>query len=220
MSERRAFIDAIIANPADDTVRLVFADWLQEHGQEDYATYIRWQIKGHFTHPFPRVSYRKWFRPWWDGETCRRHLMMSGDVPTLLLMKVRDDSAGYEDWNEAHVTRGFISRVEMPWMAFILFAGKIFAENPVEIVKLRDRNVPERSGGYLWFSNRDQNHISNTNSNWLPWQLAHFLRGRIEFNGQMRSIYSTSNEANADLIQACLAYGRAEASKRRESLAV
>lgn len=41
MTEREAFIEAIAANPRDDTLRLVFADWLQENGEEDRAEYIR-----------------------------------------------------------------------------------------------------------------------------------------------------------------------------------
>ncbi|WP_082842463.1 TIGR02996 domain-containing protein [Gemmata sp. SH-PL17] len=32
-SDERAFLKAICDQPADDTVRLVFADWLEEHGQ-------------------------------------------------------------------------------------------------------------------------------------------------------------------------------------------
>ena len=29
------------ANPADDTVRLAFADWMQENGEEDRAEFVR-----------------------------------------------------------------------------------------------------------------------------------------------------------------------------------
>jgi uncharacterized protein (TIGR02996 family) len=36
-----AFLDAIFAAPADDTPRLVYADWLEEHGQPAYAEFIR-----------------------------------------------------------------------------------------------------------------------------------------------------------------------------------
>ncbi len=39
--EADAFLDAIFDNPEDDTPRLVYADWLQEHGQDDYAQFIR-----------------------------------------------------------------------------------------------------------------------------------------------------------------------------------
>lgn len=41
--EADAFLDAIFDTPADDTPRLVYADWLAEHGQEHYAQFIRLQ---------------------------------------------------------------------------------------------------------------------------------------------------------------------------------
>jgi len=45
MSERDGFLRAIAADPADDTVRLAFADWLDEHGDPDRAEFIRVQIQ-------------------------------------------------------------------------------------------------------------------------------------------------------------------------------
>src|SRR6476646_2008450 len=39
--EADALLDAIFDNPDDDTPRLVYADWLQENGHEDYAQFIR-----------------------------------------------------------------------------------------------------------------------------------------------------------------------------------
>jgi uncharacterized protein (TIGR02996 family) len=45
VSERAAFVSAILNNLADDTPRLVFADWLQEHGDEARAEFIRCQIE-------------------------------------------------------------------------------------------------------------------------------------------------------------------------------
>jgi uncharacterized protein (TIGR02996 family) len=45
--EADAFLDAIFDNPDDDTPRLVYADWLQEHGQEDYAQFIRLSIQSY-----------------------------------------------------------------------------------------------------------------------------------------------------------------------------
>jgi uncharacterized protein (TIGR02996 family) len=41
MSEEAAFLTALKANPADDTARLVFADWLDEHNQAAKAAYLR-----------------------------------------------------------------------------------------------------------------------------------------------------------------------------------
>src|SRR5262245_14167815 len=45
MDERQALLRAICENPDDDTPRLVFADWLQEHGEEDRAEFIRLQCE-------------------------------------------------------------------------------------------------------------------------------------------------------------------------------
>ena len=43
--DQRAFWAAIRANPADDTARLVYADWLQENGDEPRAAFIRLQCQ-------------------------------------------------------------------------------------------------------------------------------------------------------------------------------
>lgn len=41
--DERAFIAAIITDPWDDGVRLIFSDWLDEHGREAEAEFIRVQ---------------------------------------------------------------------------------------------------------------------------------------------------------------------------------
>lgn len=43
--ERAAFTRAILAEPAEDTHRLVYADWLQENGDEPRAEFIRAQLE-------------------------------------------------------------------------------------------------------------------------------------------------------------------------------
>jgi uncharacterized protein (TIGR02996 family) len=45
MSDADLLLDAIFDAPDDDTPRLVYADWLQEHGQENYAQFIRLQCE-------------------------------------------------------------------------------------------------------------------------------------------------------------------------------
>src|SRR5947209_8564515 len=45
MTEREAFIRGIAANLYDDTPRLAFADWLDEHGEHDRAEFIRVQCE-------------------------------------------------------------------------------------------------------------------------------------------------------------------------------
>lgn len=41
MTDRDAFLTAICARPFDDLPRLVFADWLDEHGEPEFAAFIR-----------------------------------------------------------------------------------------------------------------------------------------------------------------------------------
>ena len=43
--EREALVAAVAAEPDDDTPRLVFADWLQEHGEGDRAEFVRVQCE-------------------------------------------------------------------------------------------------------------------------------------------------------------------------------
>jgi uncharacterized protein (TIGR02996 family) len=45
MSEREARLRAICEQPDEDTPRLVFADWLQENGQPEYAEFVRAQVR-------------------------------------------------------------------------------------------------------------------------------------------------------------------------------
>jgi uncharacterized protein (TIGR02996 family) len=45
--ERDALLRAIIANPDEDTPRLVYADWLEEHGEAKRAAFIRAKIDFH-----------------------------------------------------------------------------------------------------------------------------------------------------------------------------
>jgi uncharacterized protein (TIGR02996 family) len=45
MTERDALLKAVCDHPGDDIPRLVFADWLQEHGEDKRADFIRLQIQ-------------------------------------------------------------------------------------------------------------------------------------------------------------------------------
>lgn len=45
MTDGDLLLQAIIADPADDTARLVYADWLQEQGDEARAEFVRVQVE-------------------------------------------------------------------------------------------------------------------------------------------------------------------------------
>ncbi len=45
MTDRDALLRAICENPDDDAPRLIYADWLDEHGDPRQAEFIRVQIE-------------------------------------------------------------------------------------------------------------------------------------------------------------------------------
>jgi uncharacterized protein (TIGR02996 family) len=45
MTDRDALYRAILISPTDDAPRLVYADWLDEHGDPDWAALIRAMIR-------------------------------------------------------------------------------------------------------------------------------------------------------------------------------
>lgn len=45
MSESSHFLEQILAEPSEDAPRLVYADWLEEHGDADRAELIRLQCE-------------------------------------------------------------------------------------------------------------------------------------------------------------------------------
>lgn len=62
MTDADAFLAAIAANPHDDLPKVVFADWLEEHGEPEYAALIRThcEIKsGPPMHPDQRREVRR-----------------------------------------------------------------------------------------------------------------------------------------------------------------
>ena len=45
VNQAQAFLDSIFETPEDDTVRMVYADWLEENGQPERAEFIRLQVE-------------------------------------------------------------------------------------------------------------------------------------------------------------------------------
>lgn len=74
-SDQRALLAAIVADPADDTLRLVYADCLDEHGNAARAEFIRVQVEAERHHPDSNtrgaledragVLFEQNWREWW-----------------------------------------------------------------------------------------------------------------------------------------------------------
>lgn len=76
MRERESFMRAICLNPLDDTPRLIFADWLDENGEPDYARFIRAQIR--LAHAGILLDYRE-SKPRDFSHYCPRCQLLCGD---------------------------------------------------------------------------------------------------------------------------------------------
>jgi uncharacterized protein (TIGR02996 family) len=58
MSDEQAFLHSLLANPSDDTLRLVFADWLNEHG-DPRGTFLRVEVAFHQAGEAARADLRE-----------------------------------------------------------------------------------------------------------------------------------------------------------------
>jgi uncharacterized protein (TIGR02996 family) len=101
MNARETFLRAIADNPAADGARLVFADWLDDHGEHDRAELIRVQVE---LEPFrdryggrratelrQRERHLRQGHPWlwdmpegWDGRHTGLSLRFRRGLPDLL----------------------------------------------------------------------------------------------------------------------------------------
>jgi uncharacterized protein (TIGR02996 family) len=142
MTDGDALLKAIIAHPAEDTPRLVYADWLQEQGQEVRAEFIRVQIDieayppldigGGETIPSPKqaaVDLRRRIKELWD--------QVGGfGVPVGI-------GTSQVTWR-----RGFVESLEVTWDSWRDHAEAITKAHPIEKVKLTTWPNPEDRRGW------------------------------------------------------------------------
>jgi uncharacterized protein (TIGR02996 family) len=120
MSAADAFLQAVLDAPDDDAPRLVFADWLDEHGDAARAAFIRLQCE------LPRL------RP----DDPRRLLLAARERALLLahgaewVAAVRPLVGGWE------FRRGFVEAVTLTPEAFARSADRLFRAAPVRRVRL------------------------------------------------------------------------------------
>jgi len=120
ISEREPFLRAIIEAPDDDAVRLVYSDWLEEHGDIERATYIRTAIQ---------LSMAGGEDP--KLEECNVELLKQHDISWL-------EEAGI-DWRQigTEYSRGLIEEAYAGSpQAFFANAPQLFATAPVRCLTL------------------------------------------------------------------------------------
>jgi uncharacterized protein (TIGR02996 family) len=125
MSDRDALLTAILANPDEDTPRLVLADWLDEHGDGNdrvRAKFIRTGCAAARAEPYSQEKFD--FTAQAAGiEEKNAHAWADGLVGLALAHRF---------------ARGFVEEVTMYSKRFVADGAAVFASQPVRVVKFAD----------------------------------------------------------------------------------
>lgn len=129
---------AIIAQPAEDTPRLVYADYLDENGEPERAEFIRIDVERHRRWPnFARVCEADRPGAYPDAadlaavESRLMELVESIGIDALL----GRERFQWDFWSPG-VIRGFVESLSMPAADWLECADAILASHPVERVTL------------------------------------------------------------------------------------
>ncbi len=127
MSTEAAFLSDICANPDDNTPRLVFADWLDEHGDGARAEFIRAQIE---LARGVRGKRRKTLEVR-EADLLEAHAEKWIEPLRELI---------HEDWSEKPYTfrRGFVEQIDTTGGTLVERGDELFALAPIRDVRLPD----------------------------------------------------------------------------------
>lgn len=216
----------VLLTPADDAPRLILADWLDEHGSEARAEFIRVQCEL-AREPCLRAD------PSYPGAGCYtpgcRHcdraapparrerellshlcLVLAAETPfgtrCVLSVDGRDESS----LPVLTCRRGWVDEAYLPCAGFLAHAAALFAAQPVTRVGLSDRwPLALARAGWCWYKVLPGQTILGAAD--LPLALFDRLAG-----GERRAVnesrwYAARDQAVEALSAACVAFGRAAA---------
>lgn len=238
MSDGDALLRGILRTPADDTARLVYADWLQEnggHAGEHRAQFIRDQVW-----LWANPSCRSCTGPEWGAgkpcAECREREERRGRTAVEMFGRERwlewsrpanlcvPGGALWDDY--VQFARGFVSEVSLPLAAFVQHAESLFAAHPIERVTIVDREPWENATNppthFGWWCENDLMNF-DTENEVLPLPLMLCMdddnrrRDRViaaRFDRERMHgviLFETRELARTALSDACVAYGRESA---------
>lgn len=221
MTEREAFIRQICERPDDDTVRLVFADWLQENGEPERAEFIRDQIEWRFgSSDFDLLdaNWDVWFPDVTrhDENGFRRLQNYGGGLAAPLL-----------SGNTVIFSRGFVSAVRFSaTVSYMKHANEgYWRQQPITEVRLVDKtpwfNHDKTHHGW-WSESALANPLTHPDVMPLPLMIHmasdpdrfdHGIGNRFTMENLVGCImWNHRNPALAAASRACVAHGRALAN--------
>ena len=131
MTDAEAIFAGILADPDDDVPRLVFADWLEENGQADWAEFIRVQVE---IESVPRSDPR-------HRDLARRSRKLLADQKEVWLLPFQRLLPGCL----VKFERGFVSVVKATYSYVFFNAEQLWPLAPIREVQVTDglRNISE-----------------------------------------------------------------------------
>jgi uncharacterized protein (TIGR02996 family) len=211
--EQAAFLAAILAAPEDDTPRLVYADWLEEHGEVVRAEFIRVQVElagvERRAGGLEALGLLRWDHPWrLRAKALRRRERELDFVPPAA------SAAWCWPLAELHLAwswtmrRGLAEEVTCTCRDWLAHGPAVVAAQPVTRVALRDQRPwhAGRGGGREFFAWYLEDDPPTPGAN-LPAALFKALPG-IRRAGDRHAYYRSPGEALDDLSAACLAWAR------------
>jgi uncharacterized protein (TIGR02996 family) len=129
MTDREALVRAIIESPDDDAPRLVYADWLDEHGQPERAEFIRLQCEQSNLILDPPESYDRYTA---IGLRC-------GELLRAHYKQWVKDLGSLSPNRQLHLgfRRGMVAEATCSVKYFLLHGDRLFDVAPVEEIEFR-----------------------------------------------------------------------------------
>lgn len=137
-----AFLHAVVADPVDDTPRLVAADWLDEHGQPDRAAFIRVQVELARLAAAGRgqtreaESLRRKERAYIGPAAYHGPLWAADDVPELVRVRPKGAGVWVDRADRVRYRRGFVDEVWCPAGEWLRHGAVVRERLPVRTVYL------------------------------------------------------------------------------------
>lgn len=200
VTDGAALVRRVIADPGDDLLRLIYADWLEEAGEQERAAFIRHQVEASglsAVTPSTAGHVSQWRREWALPGS------ISGQWPT---------NCGGWEWR-----RGFPEIWHCPFHLWAAHGAALAESNPISRVVLTDRQPQGSPRERKWTWYRDH-------TGWLQRPedecvLPGVLFDRMEEDAldfamfDHARCYSTREAALLALSEACLQYARATPSE-------
>ncbi len=221
MTERESFMKAIIDDPDNDQIRLVFADWLEEYGGEpERAEFIRLQIE------LAERDKKPFNLSWGNAIAC--NIVGRGSNSIIHRCSNILVEFGQKWWKEGNYfitqlpiwkaswRRGFVSRIECNMSQWREHGPVIVRNHPVQVARIDDKFPFQYATEYDLYGKQyriatwsyyGQHEVNNRFENIIPLPIYECLPEVIKEPFKEPEYYSV-DDALASLSKGCITWAK------------